>query len=61
EYLFILGINKRWNIVRVLEFLNTKATEDLRGGMMEARENLKGERGSEVSVMDVTCFQALPR
>jgi ketosteroid isomerase-like protein len=44
EYIFILDVNEEGKIVRILEFLDSKATGVLRGMMMRARDNL-GKKG----------------
>jgi ketosteroid isomerase-like protein len=44
EYIFILNVNEAGKIARILEFLDSKATERLRGLMTKARENL-GKKG----------------
>ena len=44
EYVFILDVNEEGKISRVLEFLDTKGRERLRGLMERARRNL-GQEG----------------
>ena len=43
EYIFILDVNEEGKISRVLEFLDTKERERLRGLMERARRNLRQE------------------
>jgi hypothetical protein len=40
EYIFILDVNEDGKIVRILEFLDSLATERLRGLFVRAKENL---------------------
>jgi ketosteroid isomerase-like protein len=42
EYIFILDLNEEGKIVRIVEFLDSLATERLRGLMVKARKNLDG-------------------
>jgi ketosteroid isomerase-like protein len=44
EYIFILDFNEDRKIVRILEFLDSLATERLRGMMNRAKENV-GQSG----------------
>lgn len=41
EYIFVLDVNEKGEITRVLEFLDSLATERLRGLMERARKNLR--------------------
>jgi hypothetical protein len=43
EYIFILDVNEEGKVERVLEFLDSKATERLRGLMGRAKRNLGKE------------------
>jgi ketosteroid isomerase-like protein len=41
EYIFILDVDEEGKIIRILEFLDSLATERLRGMMDKAKENVR--------------------